>query len=207
MLNNKNFWNIFYKKNNINKNSNFAAFVKNNTSNNHNIIDIGCGTGRDSFYFAKYFKNVHALDKSNVVIKLNKIRAKKGNLNIKFLQKDIASKKFILKKKFTNLYARFFLHTLNYKEEIIFFKNLKKISKKNFSLFLEFRTIKDKLMKRGKVISKNERFYGHYRRFIDIKNFKEIIKKNGFKITYFKQGKNYSIYKKQNPYLARFILK
>jgi len=207
MLNNKKFWNSFYKKNNINKNSNFAAFVKKHTSNNHDIIDIGCGTGRDSFYFAKYFKNVHALDKSDVVIKLNKIKSKKDNLNINFLQKDIASKKFILGKKFTNLYARFFLHSLNDKEEEIFFKNLKKISKKKFSLFLEFRTVKDKLMEKGKFISKNERFHVHYRRFIDIKNFKEVIKKNGFKITYFKQGKNYSIYKKQNPHLARFILK
>jgi hypothetical protein len=45
-------------------------------------------------------------------------------------------------------------------------------------IFLEFRTIKDPLMKKGLKISRNERFFTHYRRFINtrfIKNNFEII--------------------------------
>jgi hypothetical protein len=78
-LNNQ-YWNIFYKKNNItevNKPSNFAEFIveylkKNDiigeqiaagTNKNNKLLEFGCGNGRDLILFKKYF-NVVGLDTS-----------------------------------------------------------------------------------------------------------------------------------------------
>ena len=53
----------------------------------------------------------------------------------------------------------------------------------------------------------NERFFGHYRRFIDVKQFSKKIEFYGFKILYISQGKNYANFKKEQPHICRIILK
>ena len=71
---------------------------------------------------------------------------------------------------------------------------------------LEFRTNKDILMKKGKILSFNERYTDHYRRFIDEDTFeKKVLKYNG-KIIYKKSGLNFSKTKIENPHLCRMII-
>lgn len=205
MSDNLKFWNNFYKNKKKFKHSNFAKFVLKKKVNYDNIIDIGCGNGRDSFFFSKKFKYVIGIDKSNVAIKNN---SKKNTYNNLFFKKiDITTKNINLKKKFNNIYARFFLHTLNLREERLFFHNLKKLTNKNSIIFLEFRTDKDKLIKRGKKISKFERITDHYRRFININDLKKRLMRLKFKIIYSKQSNNFSIQKNDRPHLSRLILK
>ena len=47
------------------------------------------------------------------------------------------------------------------------------MQKKESKIYLEFRTDKDPLIKKGKKISKYERYTDHYRRFINIDTFKK----------------------------------
>ena len=63
------------------------------------------------------------------------------------------------------------LHAINETSENIFLKNISKNFQNDTLIALEFRTIKDVLMKKGKKISKYERITDHYRRFIDPNNF------------------------------------
>ena len=77
--------------------------------------------------------------------------------------------------------------------------------KKKGKVALEFRTIKDPLMRKGKKISYNERIHTHYRRFIDTKFFKEKIIKNNFKIIYSKESFNFAKFSKERPHIARII--
>ena len=203
MYNNSKFWDNFYKKHTLLKESNFSKFIIKKITNKNNILDVGCGDGRDTFYFNKYFNEIYGIDKSRNAIKNN--MAKNIFKNIKFKKIDI-TKKDIKLKKFTNIYARFFLHTLNSYEENLFLINSYKLLNKKGLLCLEFRTNRDSMFKKGKKISSNEHITDHYRRFIDVNTFKENLKKLRFKILYFSQGKNYSIYKNQNPHLARFIV-
>lgn len=205
MISNQKFWNSFYKINKIEESSNFSKFIIKQKKSSSAILDIGCGNGRDSFYFKNFFKYVMGIDKSNVAVKQNNTINKYKNLNFKRL--DIVNRKLNFNRKFNNIYARFFLHTLNETEEHFFFTNIKKIMKKNSFVYLEFRTIKDPMMKKGIKISKNERFTDHYRRFIDLVSFKNIVAKHKFKILYLKQSNRYSVYKNQKPHLARVILK
>ena len=203
MIKNNFYWNKFYKKFNLAKPSSFAEFVYKKIKIKKNllsIIDIGCGNGRDTLFFLKKGFLIVGLDKSRVAI----IENKKKNKN--FIKLDIC-KKNILKKKYDIIYCRFFLHSINIKEESIFFDNLKKISKKKTLIYLEFRTDKDPLLKKGKILSANERIYGHYRRFINMNQFKKKVVLKGFKIIKIYLSFKFAYFFKQKPHIARVILK
>jgi len=60
-----NYWNSYYNNNVKFKESSFARFVKkkiNKVKKNAKLIDIGCGNGRDSFFFSKNGLKVTAID-------------------------------------------------------------------------------------------------------------------------------------------------
>ena len=70
-----NYWNNFYGDKKKFGESSFARFVLKKIKNKKNfkIIDIGCGNGRDSFFFSKKKFNVTGVDISSRAIKRNKI--------------------------------------------------------------------------------------------------------------------------------------
>ena len=203
-----NHWNAFYNKNKRFRNSPFSKFALNHMKENKRLLDIGCGNARDSIFFTKNQVCVTGIDLSNTAIKNNNRLCKIFPKNkINFICKDFIKHKLNFKKKFDYIYSRFFLHTINKKSEKIFLKKIKKIAKKNAKIFLEFRTTKDSTFNKGKKLSNNESIYGHYRRFIEVNEFKKDLKKMGIKIIFLKQSNKFSIFKNQKPHLARMILK
>ena len=199
-VHNSSHWNKFYKTFNLKEETPFARFVIKKIIPKKKFLDIGCGNGRDTIFFKKKKLKVLGLDNSKVVIKMNKLKDKKIFKYFNFCNKKISLNKF------DYIYARFFLHAINEKDEYNFFKNCKRISKQKTLIFLEFRTTKDNMFKKGKHISKYERFYGHYRRFIDIAEFKKKLKKFDFKLIYFKVGIKLAIFNNDNPYICRAII-
>ena len=201
----KNHWENFYAKNMISKRSSFAQFCLKFLKKNKSILDIGSGSGRDTFFFFKNKLRSVGVDFSKTAIdKCNQICLEERN--IKFLCKNIIRLNF--KERFDYIYCRFFIHAINTKEEQKLLNSLKKITKKNTILFFEFRTIHDPMLKRGKKISRYERIYGHYRRFIEPNDFKNKLKKNfNFKILYNRESRNLSKFKNDNPSLLRLIVK
>ena len=87
----------------------------------------------------------------------------------------------------------------------IFLKSIKKNFESKTIISLEFRTIKDVLMKKGKKLSKYERLTDHYRRFIDTKKFENKLKKLNYRVLYKKQGINLSKSPNDNPHLCRIV--
>ena len=80
---NINYWNNFYK-NKINMlPTQFAVFVANEYPEKNNVIDFGCGSGRDTLFLAKFYKKVIGIDASNEIIARNK-KLKNSNKNIIF---------------------------------------------------------------------------------------------------------------------------
>ena len=106
-----NYWNTYYKNNKKIKESSFARFAIKKIDKNSKIIDIGCGNGRDSFFFSKNNLNVTAIDISKNAIKNNSL---KSNKNLKFLKFDIG--KNTMSKKFDVIYCRFFVHAISEKK-------------------------------------------------------------------------------------------
>lgn len=198
------YWNSFYKNFLLKKETPFARFVykKIKYKKKFKILDIACGNGRDTLFFLKKGFKAKGLDISKTAIINNKKILRKN-----FFLKDICSKKFDIKEKYHFIYSRFFLHSIEEKKEDYFFKNIKKISYKKTIIFLEFRTIKDPLYKKGLKISQNERFFTHYRRFINTKDLSKKIVKLQFKILNMSSSFNYAVFGRQRPHVCRLIIK
>ena len=207
----KDYWNTFYLKKKKDKPSTFAKFIKNRFfKKKKRLLDLACGDGRDTFFLYNSRMKTLGIDKSKVIINKNNNLVKIGKFNnLNFESVDVFSDKIKKIGKFDYIYSRFFLHTINEKQQKkLFTKIIPKISKKNSLCFFEFRTIKDSLYKFGFKKSKYERITDHYRRFINLKEFVNLdyINKK-FKIIYLIERKNLSIYKNDNPVVCRLVLK
>tara|TARA_B100000767_G_C19748433_1_gene529613 strand:+ start:138 stop:776 length:639 start_codon:yes stop_codon:yes gene_type:complete len=210
MKKNKEFWDKFYlgnKKHTISQPSSFATFFyKKFLKKNNSIIEIGCGNGRDTFHFFKKTKNIIAVDQSKSAINENIKLSKKLSKKIKFINCDFEKINKIYKIRVDFLYARFFLHTINLRQENILIKLINSIKiNSEVKIVLEFRTSKDRLKNKGKILSQNTSFTDHYRRFINVDNFLKKLRKNNFKVLYIKQGINLSKTKNDNPHLCRLV--
>ena len=203
-----NYWNSYYNNNIKFKESSFARFVKkkiNKVKKNAKLIDIGCGNGRDSFFFSKNGLKVTAIDISNKAIANNSLQQ---DPNLKFIRLDVARN--IMSGKFDLIYCRFFLHAINDEAKNKLVLLLKKIKKKNTLAFFEFRNHKDKIFKKkGRKHNDIIEFEkGHFRRVINPNEFiKKIKNKIKCKVVYKRSSKNLSIVKKDNPNLSRVIFK
>ena len=123
LFNNKKFWNKFYnKKSLIIQPSNFSKFIKKNffkKKSIKNVLEIGCGNGRDTFYFSKYVKKIVSIDSSKQAIIKNK-NDERMKSNIIFLKKNIFHKFNVLSKNFDLIYARFFCILLTLEKKMFF---------------------------------------------------------------------------------------
>jgi len=201
------YWNKFYDKKIINKESTFAKFTyKKIKKQKGKILDIGCGNGRDSFFFNQKGYNVTGIDISKKAIQKNSKIKKK---NIIFKKFDIGKNR--INRKFEIIYCRFFLHTVDHLLEKKLIHLIKKTKKKNTLVFFEFRNFKDKIFGKFRASDHNkviEFEKGHFRRIIDPKIFKRtFIEKTKAKIIYEKSAINLSIFKNDNPNLSRIIFK
>ena len=207
-IKNKKYWNDYYNsKEHINNPSSFAQFIARKfIKKDSYVLEVGAGDGRDTFYLRKKAKYVLGVDLSSIVIKINKLKSKRlGYKNISFKNLSSSHVHKIKNKNINFIYARFFIHSINENSENIFLKILSKKFNDNTLIALEFRTIKDVLMKKGKKISKYERLTDHYRRFIDPKKFEKKLQNLKFKILYKKFGINLSKTPNDNPHLCRII--
>ena len=201
---NINYWNNFYK-NKINMlPTQFAVFVANEYPEKNNVIDFGCGSGRDTLFLAKFYKKVIGIDASSEIIARNK-KLKNSNKNITFLLNDL-SKENVLVDLLNNelgqienciFYARFFIHAVDEDTENKLL-NLYKICKSNNLLALEFRTSKDENLKK--------QFGNHYRRFIDLNNLIDKVQNLKLRVKYLVEGQGYAKYKVDDAYVARLIV-
>jgi 2-polyprenyl-3-methyl-5-hydroxy-6-metoxy-1,4-benzoquinol methylase len=79
------YWNKFYKKKSIISESTFAKFTYKKILNKKvKLLDIGCGNGRDSYFFNKKGFHVTGIDISQKAIQKNS-KNKIKNLSFKNL--------------------------------------------------------------------------------------------------------------------------
>ena len=178
---NKFYWEKYYKKNGIKTRSDFAFFCNKNIPKKSKIIDLGCGNGRDSYYFARQGHKVTGVDYSSLP---------KDKKNVTFLKQNIGS--FITNLKGSNyvIYSRFLLHAVGPKILTEILKHSKGL------FFAEARSVSDKSFKAD-----------HKRNLIKGNKLILNLIKNKFKILYFKESRNLAILNKQNPVIIRIIAK
>ena len=202
------YWDKYYDLTSSAANpSQFAAFVLGEFSDYSSFVDLGCGNGRDSLFFAHFGKTVFGVDASDIAIqKCQKAADDLGLKNTDFAMLDFnnseACEYFVSQyaARFNNsiLYSRFFLHAIDDEAEKIFLRTIKSLIGDKGKLCLEFRTTRDENLTK---VTKS-----HYRRYIDVSKFLARISKLEFSCDYFCEGFGFAKYKNDDAYVARVII-
>ncbi|RUR10165.1 class I SAM-dependent methyltransferase [Legionella sp. km772] len=199
----KNYWDNFYKNHSsdetLQKESTFARFCQENIfkDQKYNILELGSGNGRDAIFFAEKGHSVTAVDQS--------IAIQRNIKNLDFEQQDFIQMEYSKFKDINVVYSRFTLHAIEVeKENIVIDKVFNHLPDKGLFL-IEVRSIKDELFGKGKNVGNNGFITTHYRRFIDSDLFVKKMLAKGFKLRYFTEENNLSIYENDNPFLIRVV--
>lgn len=204
-MNNKDYWRKYYSTNyKPTPQSGFAEFALPYLKKANNLLELGCGNGRDCIYFSTNGINCVGVDQ--ISDEIDFLNENFSNNNLKFVCDDFTDlkDKALLDTHFDYIYSRFTFHSIDEKNED---KTLKWISQylKNGMLFVEARSINDAMYLEGERISENENFTNHYRRYISLNTFSDKLEDFGFEILYKKEDNNLAKYKNDNPYVIRVI--
>ncbi len=204
MLNDKDYWNEYYKTHRVNKDSStFAKYIINKLLPNKRLIDLGCGNARDSIYFAQHNIEVLGIDYADDEIKYLNENFSKDNL--KFIVQDMGAMGDL--GKFDYIYSRFSLHAISKMAEESLLNWISNSLLPEGLFFLEARSQKDPMFKQGKKISDTENITDHYRRYSDFEEIKEKIINIGLEILEDVESNNLSVFGDDNPVLIRIIAK
>lgn len=214
---NKEYWDNFYKENiDLNDESMFSHYIYqkfNKKQSEYLIIDLGCGTGKDSFYFAKNGFDVIGVDGSEEAIKINKNKISnqnKINEKIEFICADLSKVHIVseLMKNFNTyskkmnkkilFYNRFFLHAVAEDTENIIFDSIISNIDVPVVFAAEFRTKEDEML--DKV------FKDHFRRYVDTDKLLIKLISYGYSVQSFLKSRGLSKFKNEDPFLARLIV-
>lgn len=154
--------------------SQFAcAMMQKYMESGKNLIELGCGNGRDSLYFAENGLNVTGVDASQVAI--GNLQQNNSLENCIFICDDFVSAESIYQIQYDYCYSRFTLHAINEQQESQVLKKAYEMLKQGGYFFIEARSVHDGKYGMGQEVEKNAYIFdGHYRRFIDLP---ELVKK------------------------------
>lgn len=200
------YWNEYYKKTDINEPSLFAQEIGDMLIPAKNILELGCGNGRDSLYFLRLGLNVTAIDSSDGVIA--QLKEKYEENNIYFICDDFVSSSAIFSGEYDYVYSRFTLHAINEIQETEVLHNVYKVLKTNGLFFIEVRSVNDELYGKGEKVGENSYiFNGHFRRFIKMEDLVNKMKAIGFEIVNAVEARGFAPYQESNPPIIRIIAK
>jgi adenylylsulfate kinase-like enzyme len=205
------YWSEYYARTQAPLNeSPFAKFVNSKISLNSDILEIGCGNGRDSFFFSKNHHSVSGFDTSITAIEGCLLESKNSLVSnsINFCHDNILSfsEKFP-DFKFDLIYCRFTFNAMTLAEELEFLSLAPILLKNKGKLFIECRSINDPLARSGEIVSATERVNGHYRRFIIAKELQSRLNAHGFTTEHFLESNGLSLHEGEDPVLIRICAK
>ena len=195
----KSYWNQYYGSRQTDLlplPSQFAAFVAGEIDRNSSILDIGCGSGRDSFFFAANGIRTLGIDASEAAVRNCVITRDRFQIrNVQFLE---ASLSLLSVSGPVSVYARFLLHAITEDEETMLLNLAVSICRSGGIFATEFRTIRD--ASQVKVTP------DHYRRFLDPLLFLQKVQRFGFTPKYYVEGFGFAKHKNDDAYVARCLL-
>lgn len=180
--------------------SSFAEKVLTQIEFGQHILDIGCGNGRDSIFFAENGIQVDAIDRSESAIDLCKSKYIDSEINFSYGDITHLANKGL---KYDSIYCRFVIHAMPVEEEIDLIRTSFDLLKKGGFIFVECRSINDPLSREGEVLSPTERLHGHYRRFIIPYELDDRLVKNGFEVIEISEHSGVSKHNNDNPVVVR----
>jgi hypothetical protein len=195
IMNNKIYWDDFYKKNIAPvEPSDFAKFtlsvIRNRKSNY--LLDIACGNGRDSSYFISNNIQTDSIDLACL-----------SNSEINFIQSDMLTFDY---SKYNILYLRFVFHTI-VESDLDALLNRIKDTSNGCLIFIETRSTKGVTdAEKSETFFKSSIGDVHYRMLYSLEYLTKKLSEK-FKILMSIESSDLAEYNGDNPYCIRYILK
>lgn len=164
-----------------------------------NILDLGCGNGRDSLYFAGKGLSVTGIDSAEVAI-----RDLSGCAGARFVCGDFVTLDGIADASFDYCYSRFTVHAISLEQEQELLRNVLRVLRMGGRFFIEVRSVNDDIYGMGEAKEKDAYVYqGHYRRFIRLRDFIDRLCDVGFTLEYAEESDCFAPYKDSRPVCIR----
>lgn len=164
------------------------------------LLEVGCGNGRDSFYFASQGHRVIGIDTCPAAIDFcRSVQA----TNTTFLCGSLASVAPQISKQPTAIYSRFCLHAMTEIEQSETLEMAHRLLPLAGKLYVECRSILDPMADMGESLSPTERNFGHYRRFIVREELEQQLRNIGFELLYVVEADGLAVHGDENPVVIR----
>lgn len=226
----KNYWKNFYAKHKVGeKPSLFAKFVWENylatRKNSTNLIELGCGNGRDALYFAKQGIQTTAIDQVQEEVSYlatHCATTKNGVVNPRFIAGDFTNLNEIFRNVtphssntqnrgiiFDCIYSRFTLHSITHTQQESLLSQIPNFIAPNGILAIEARGKKNSLYKQGEPVENEANAFihdNHYRRFVDFDNLCEIVESQlNLEIHFAKEDRGFAPFNGEDDYFFRIV--
>ena len=204
----KRHWSLFYNQRHTTIPSSFAASVATELKETCQIVDIGCGNGRDSLFFARLGHSVLGLDIAAPVINQDASVAESEQVdNVSFEELDVSVPDSLAKVIRSTvdagslvIYARFFFHAITEEEETATLDVLSEHLPIGARCYFEFRTSRDE--------KTHKHFRDHYRRFINLDAFvTKALRKGTMDCIYTVEGQGMAKFDEEDPFVGRVHLR
>lgn len=203
----KNYWkNIYSKQSESEIPSLFAKHIAETFDiKGKNIIELGCGNGRDAIFFANANANVTAIDQCDNIIELLNHRFQKVE-NLQFKCADFTCLNDDIK--YDIVYSRFTLHSISKEQEEMVVKWANRNLNPEGILCIEVRGQKNEIYQVGIPVEGEPNAFilnDHYRRFIQFEAFCKELEVLGFTLDYAQEQKGFAPYNGTNETYIRII--
>lgn len=196
----KKYWKSYYNTHlKADKESLFASFCKQNYfKEKQSLIELGCGNGRDSLYFAKHHLKVLGIDQcENIISFLNQ-----NSINeARFKADDFTSLK---KLPCDIVYSRFTLHSITYEQQNRVIEWAKNSLNEKGLFCIETRGFLNSLYKKGEEAGPYSYIYeNHFRRFQSLESLLNDLQ--DFHILYAAEEQNFAPTQTENDFFIRIV--
>ncbi len=200
-MSDKFFWEAFYSnKKGTSNPSPFAIFLMKNYAIKGSMVELGCGNGRDSLYFAEQNISVLGIDQcNNIVAELNGMEIK----NAQFKAGDFTNLDNL--GNFDVVYSRFTLHSVDQQQASCTMDWAYRSLNVGGKFCIEVRSIHDDFCGEGEKVEKDAFVTDHYRRFIRLDEMVNELLEIGFSIDYKIEATGLAKYKNEDPSVIRVI--
>lgn len=203
-VDNSTYWNQYYKNRVCPEEpSPFAQYVATLVEPGRDMVELGCGNGRDAVFFAAQGLHITALDMSQEAISQLQSRSLS---NAQFLCGDFVNSDIHQPGSYDYAYSRFTIHSINQNQEQVLLGNVFRGLRPGGKLFIEVRGISDPLFGKGKQVERNAFFYdNHYRRFIVLDELTQSLEQHGFRVEYARESTGFAPYGNDDPPVIRVV--
>ena len=203
-IDNTEYWNRYYQNKVCSTQpSPFAQYVATLVEPGKTLVDLGCGNGRDTCYFAGLGLDVVGMDLSASAIE--QLEAQHIP-NAHFVCGDFISHPDHTPERYDYAYSRFTIHAINPKQETMLLQAMHQALKPGGKFFIEVRSVHDPLYGKGQPVERNAFFYdNHYRRFIVLNELTHSLEQCGFRVEYAKEQTGFAPYGNDDPPVIRIV--